>query len=139
MQPIDLNQLSRLVSVKTGNNTEFKTIEKIGSGYHSEGYKLTTAEGKTFFLKYVRSHDLGFEFPERQIMSLMVSNGMAERSGAVPPVGVIVVTQNEETILSKIDESTKVFTNSGSFTTCSGSFPNFVIIPLTSLYSGWLL
>lgn len=110
MEHIDLAVFSRLASKKLKKEVEFSEVEKIGSGYHSDGFKLTTSEGESYFLKYVHSHDLGFEFPERQIASLLVSNGMGERVKNNPPsVGVIVTTDEDEVILPKINEFTKVF------------------------------
>ncbi len=105
----DLKKLSQLITDKLGIDTEIISFDKAGSGYHSEGYKLSSSNGKTYFLKYVRSHDLGFEFPERQVASLLISNGMTERASKyVRPVGVVVLNEDEEVILPRITPSTKV-------------------------------
>jgi thiamine kinase-like enzyme len=110
MSEINLPLFSKLVSEKLGQKVNFTNIEKIGSGYHSDGFKVTAEDGRSFFLKYVRSHDLGFEFPERQIMSLMVSNSMGQRASNDPAsVGVVVLNRNEELILPDITDSTKVY------------------------------
>jgi len=111
MHKINLQKFSELTSKKTGREIIFSTIEKIGSGYHSDGFKLTTKEGDSFFLKYIKSHDLGFEFPERQAMTLMVSNAMEKRScGDSPaPIGVIVVNGEEGTILPELTESSEIY------------------------------
>lgn len=112
MENIDLKQLSRLASSKMGKTVSFVSIEKIGSGYHSDGYKLITSDKKEFFLKYVRSHDLGFEFSERQIMSLMVSTGMGKRASNdknPAPIGVIVLNGKDEMMMPEPDISTRVY------------------------------
>lgn len=110
MDDINLTTFSKLVSEKTGKTVIFSKIEKIGSGYHSDGFKLTTDDGHFYFLKYVRSHDLGFEFPERQISSLLVSNSMGERAKNNPKsVGVIILNENNETILPDITDKTKIY------------------------------
>ncbi len=110
MNTIDLAKLSKLVSSKTGEVIEFISIEKIGGGYHSDGFKLTTSNGKTFFLKYVRSNDLGSEFPERKIMSLMVSNGMGKRVANHPaPIGVIVTNEFGDVIMPDLTPTTAVY------------------------------
>lgn len=107
----ELKVFSDLVSKKTNSNVVFIDVEQIGSGYHSDGFKLTSEDGRLFFLKYIKSHDLGFEFPERQVMNLMVSNGMGERSvGKNPnPVGVVVKNNNESVMLPYVDDSTKMY------------------------------
>ncbi len=110
MNDINLDTFSKLVSEKLGKQITFSEIEKIGGGYHSDGFKLSTTDGKSFFLKYVRSHDLGFEFPERHIMSLMISNGMGQRARNNPAsVGVVIQNEHEEIMLPEITDSTKVF------------------------------
>jgi thiamine kinase-like enzyme len=110
MSKINLNKFSKLLSEKIGKKTIFSKIEKVGSGYHSDGFKLTASNGKKYFLKYVRSHDLGFEFPERQIMSLMTSNGMGKRTKNNPaPIGIIIQNKKEEFILPEITVDTKVY------------------------------
>jgi len=110
MSEINLPLFSKLVSEKLGKKVNFTNAEKIGSGYHSDGFKLTTNDNQEFFLKYVRSHDLGFEFPERQIMSLMVSNSMGRRANNDPAsVGVVVLNEDKEIIFPDITDSTKVY------------------------------
>lgn len=111
MENIDLHVLSELVSLKTGEVVEFVGAEKIGTGFHSNGYRLTDANGKRYFLKDVKSNNLGFEYTERQVMSLLVSNGMAERAGGENPrpIGVLVVNEDQGTILPSITHDTKVF------------------------------
>lgn len=107
---LDLGMFSRLLSQKTGRETVIVSALQIGGGYHSEGFQLTTSDGRSFFLKYVRSHDLGFEFPERQIASLLVSNGMGMRAKNNPaPVGVVVADGDTAVMLPEITDTTKVY------------------------------
>lgn len=110
MNKINLNTFSKLLSEKIGKPVTFTKVEKIGGGYHSDGFKLSATNGKFYFLKYVRSHDLGFEFPERHIMSLMISNGMGQRAKNDPsPVGVIIQNEHSEIMLPEITDSTKIY------------------------------
>lgn len=110
MNEINLDAFSRLLSEKLGRQITFSKVEKVGGGYHSDGFKLSTTDGKFYFLKYVRSHDLGFEFPERHIMSLMISNGMGQRANNDPQsVGVIIENEHGEIMLPEITDSTKVY------------------------------
>ncbi len=110
MDNIDLQKISSLITQKLNKKVEIIGIEKIGSGYHSDGFKLTTKEGHNFFLKRVKSHDLGFEIPERKVMSLLISNGMGYRSGLEPkPIGVILDNKNETGIIPEITEETAIY------------------------------
>ena len=111
MQEINLATFSDLVSEKLGRKVVFVEAEKIGSGYHSDGFKLKTADGEFFFVKYIKSHDLGFEFPERQAMTLMVSTGMGRRaSGDNPaPVGTVVLDGEKSMMLPELGETSKIF------------------------------
>jgi len=110
MHEIDLDVIADVVSKRMARRVVFTSIEKIGSGYHSDGFRLTTDDGRFFFLKYIKSHDLGFEFPERQIASLLASNGMGRRAGNIPAsVGVIVLNGTDAAILPDVTEETRVF------------------------------
>lgn len=107
---INLGNISRLASEKLSQEVVFTNIEKIGSGYHSNGYKLTTSEGILYFLKEVKSHDLGFEFPERKVFSLMVSNSMSKRSNINPKsVAVILEDKGIEVVLPEVTQETKIY------------------------------
>jgi thiamine kinase-like enzyme len=110
MNRIDLPKISSLIFQKLGKEVELLSAEKIGSGYHSDGFKLTAKNGQTYFLKRVKSHDLGFELPERKVMSLLLSNGMSRRSALQPqPIGVILSNKNETGIIPEINEETEIY------------------------------
>lgn len=107
---IDLKKISELISQKLNQEIEIKNIEKIGSGYHSDGYKLTTDNGKNFFLKRVKSHDLGFEFSERKVSSLLVGNNMAKRAGFKPkPIGVVLANKGGMDFIPEVFEETEIY------------------------------
>ncbi|OGZ42188.1 MAG: hypothetical protein A3C80_04380 [Candidatus Ryanbacteria bacterium RIFCSPHIGHO2_02_FULL_45_43] len=107
---IDLQKISSLISQKLDRTVELVGIEKIGSGYHSDGFKLTAKDGHSFFLKRIKSHDLGFEIPERKVMSLLISNGMYRRSGFQPQsVGVILENKDEAGIIPEVNEETAIY------------------------------
>lgn len=110
MVDINLQSLSKLISEKTGKKLVFNTIEKIGSGYHSDGFKVSTEDNQSFFLKCIRINDIGFEFPERHISSLMVGHSMGKRAKNNPaPIGVIVSSEGKEVMLPEIDHETRVY------------------------------
>jgi len=110
MAEIDLKQISGLMSVKLGKPIVLTASEKVGSGYHSDGFKLTAQDGTCYFLKYIKSHDLGFEFPERRIASLHVSDGMNRRAQNSPAaLGVIVSDQGKAIMLPELTETTQVY------------------------------
>jgi len=110
MKNIDLVKISFILSQKLNRPTEVIGIEEAGSGYHSDGFKLTTKDGQNFFLKRVKSYDLGFEFPERKVASLLVSNGMGSRYDFGPkPMGVILENKDEIAMLPHVDEDTLIY------------------------------
>jgi len=110
MSGINLQSLSKLISEKTGKKVTFNKIEKIGSGFHSDGFKVSSEDNRSFFLKCVKVNDIGFEFPERQISSFMVGHAMSKRAGNNPaPIGVVVTSEGKEVLLPEIDHSTKVY------------------------------
>ncbi len=56
-------ELEKVLSSKLEKNIEIKEIAKIGTGYHSDGFRIMTNENKEFFLKRIKSYDVGFGFP----------------------------------------------------------------------------
>ena len=91
MNTIDLKKISVLLSEHTGTPVEITDIEKAGSGFHSDGFRIATKDGRAFFLKRIKSLEGGFEFPERRVSALQVSNSMAQRANQYPlPIGVIL-------------------------------------------------
>ncbi len=111
MPEIDLKELSELISRKLARGVDLTGVEKIGSGYHSDGFKLTAADGSSFFLKHLKSHDLGFEFPERKAMTLMVSDGMGKRAGDGNPraLGVITHSGSSGVFLPELSEESELY------------------------------
>lgn len=110
MRDIDLRKISDLISEKLKSRVEIVKCEKIGSGYHSDGFKISAKNGRSFFLKHVRSAGIGFEIPERKISSLLVSQGMGRRAGARPgSVGVILNNKNQSVVMPEIAEETKIY------------------------------
>jgi len=110
MENINLERISKLLSEKIGENIVINRIELIGSGYHSDGFKLTSSDDRSFFIKRVKSNDLGFEFPERKVSSLLVSDGMGKRSGqGVKPIGVILENENQGFVMPEINDNTKIY------------------------------
>ena len=107
---INLAALSRAYSDKMGRKITFTGIQKIGSGYHSDGFQLTSSDGRSFFVKYLRSHDLGFEFPERKVMSLMVSHGMGRRARSdTASLGAIIIDGDDGLVLPEITDTMKIY------------------------------
>ena len=109
MKDLNLEEISRLVSQKTGQTVVFTNCEETGGGFHSIGYKLTSKGGRNFFLKRVHTQGLGLERPERKIFSLLTSDVMAKRAGLAPhPVGLIIKEQ-EAVFMPELNEHTEVF------------------------------
>lgn len=110
MQNINLDKISELLSKKTATNVKLEKIQPAGSGFHSDGFKLTASDGRMFFLKRIKSCDGGFEFPEKMINSLLVSDGMARKAGLNPmPIGVIVKNGDRHSIAMEINEETQAY------------------------------
>ncbi len=106
---MDKKLASRLLEKVLNKSVDIAKVDFLGSGYHSNGYKLTTNEG-VFFLKELKSEDRGFEFPERKISSLLVSHGMNVRANVWPKsFGVVTVDKNELNTFTKVGEECQVF------------------------------
>ncbi len=107
---IDKNALSKALTEKLGKEIQITGIEKIGGGYHSDGYKAISTDGKTYFVKKFKSHDLGFVFPERKVFSLLLSDGMAKRAQQKPlPVGILLANKDETKIIPDITDETEIY------------------------------
>lgn len=108
---LNLKKLSKIIEEKTGKNIKIEKIEKIGSGYHSDGFKLSLKNSdEKFFLKKIKSHDLGFEYPERKIASILLSHSMAKKNGLSPkPLGAILLNENNFYNVPSVNEKTEIF------------------------------
>lgn len=110
MNTINTEQIAKLLSKKIGEDVVITAIEPAGSGFHSDGFKLSTKNGKRYFLKRVKSIQGGFEFPERKIQSLLVSDSMARRTELAPqPIGVVVKNGHHSGIAMEITEMSEVY------------------------------
>lgn len=110
MNEINLIGFSKLLSEKFNKQIIISGVEKIGGGYHSDAFKLSTSDGEFYFLKRVRSHDLGFEFLERHVMSLITSDVMGKRVKNNPSsIGVIIQGEENQIIFPEITEKTKIY------------------------------
>jgi Phosphotransferase enzyme family len=110
MPEFDQEKISALIAARLGRRFDIIKIEDAGSGYHSNGYKITSAQGEALFLKRVKSNDFGFEIPERRLSSFLVSHGMAARSGLDPqPVGVIVKNTKESMMIPDVNEGVEIY------------------------------
>ncbi len=106
---MDKKEVSDILSKKLSKKIVVKELVLVGSGYHSDGYKVVTTEGKEYFIKRIKSQDLGFEFPERKIMSLLVSHSMS-RSADISPKTIGIAVKNEEIeFLPEITDSTEIY------------------------------
>ncbi len=110
MSDIDISKISQAISQKLGEKVELVTIEKIGSGFHAHGYKVTAKDGRHFFIKRVHTDEMGFEFPERKLASLLVGHNMANRFGTSPrSIGLIVENGDHSVVLPDITEETTIY------------------------------
>ena len=110
MQNLDLENLSELISHKLGRDIRFIKCEPLSSGYHSNGYCLYTINGEKFFIKKIKSDDLGFELPERKINSLLISNQMSQHFPPHPKgIGVLIKNQDIKYLLPEVDDQTEIY------------------------------
>ena len=110
MEDIHLERISRALSQKLNEEVALVSIEKIGRGYHAEGFKATARDGRDFFIKRISSVVQGFEYPERKVASLMVGHGMAKRANRRPlPVGVFTETNGVLEAIPDISQNTVVY------------------------------
>lgn len=110
MLDINLEQISQLISKKVGKDIVIEKIEKFKSGYHSDGFKLLAKDGCNYFLKKIKSNDLGFEFPERKLSSLLVSHSMHRRINLKPQaIGIILANKEFSEMLPDLTESTDIY------------------------------
>lgn len=110
MEGISREKLSTLLSEKLSKDIEIIEIVPAGSGFHSSGFKLLSKTGEAFFLKKIKSGGAGFEFPERKLASLLVSDSMGKRQEGHPqPIGVIVSTGEKEGFIPSITHETDIY------------------------------
>jgi hypothetical protein len=106
---ITKKELSMILSKRSGKMVTVKEIEQVGSGYHSDGYRVVTSDGEKYFIKRARAEDIGFEFPERKVMSLLVSHSMAKRAKMMPgSLGVIIKNESID-FVPEISESSEIY------------------------------
>lgn len=107
-----LDNLSQAIAKKIGREAEIINIEKISGGFHSEAFKIALKDqpDKPLFLKTVKSSELGFEYPERKIASLLLSHSMARQADANPrSLGVFLADELNIRDLGEIGEATEVY------------------------------
>ncbi|MDE1850607.1 MAG: phosphotransferase [Candidatus Micrarchaeota archaeon] len=106
---MDKAGLSELLTKKLNREVEVTDIVKVGSGFHSNGYKIATKGGENYFIKQVTSEDMGFEFPERKLMSLLVSHSMLSKHENYPNSIGVAIKNDKFEFLPEIDENTQVY------------------------------
>ena len=106
---LDLNSLSEGLSKKLGRAIVIEKAEPVGKGFHSEGFKITSKTGETFFMRKMKSYKMGFAFPERKISSLNVSHRMANRIKGPKSIGVFVEHKGKAESMPEFDENTAIY------------------------------
>lgn len=106
---IDNASLSELLTNRLNRNVEVTDISQIGSGFHSDGYKISTKNGDSYFIKKVKSEDMGFEFPQRKVMSLLVSHSMLSAHKNYPNSIGVAVKNDKLEFLPHIDDKTEIY------------------------------
>lgn len=106
---MDKKEISDMLTKRFGKKITVKELILIGSGYHSDGYKVVTDQGKEYFIKKIKSEDMGFEFPERKIMSLLVSHSMLKRADISPKTFGIAIKNKKMEFLPEITDSTEIY------------------------------
>ena len=106
---MDKKEISIILTEKLGKKVTVIEILLIDSGHHSEGYKIVTQEGNSYFVKKIKSYDIGFEFPERKISSYLVSHSMLKRADIAPKTIGVVIKNTGMEFLPEIKESTEIY------------------------------
>jgi len=106
---MDKQEISEILTRKLGKKVVVRDVTLVGSGYHSDGYKITTDSEAVYFIKKIKSHDIGFEFPERKIMSLLVSHSMAKKHNIHPNSIGVVIKNDKMEFLPEISEDTEIY------------------------------
>ncbi len=107
---MEKEELSKVLTSRIGKEVIVTDIQLVGSGYHSEGYKIITKDGNCYFVKKIKSEDLGFEFPERKVNSLLVSHGMLKRHMNSHPNSIGIAIKNQSLkFLPEINDKTEVY------------------------------
>jgi hypothetical protein len=110
MSDLNLTALSKILSAALGHEVVLVHAEQIPGGYHADAFKAVAADGSAYFIKKYRSHDLGFEYPERKLAALSVSHRMAGRSSVGPSsIAVAVDAGNGIVPAPEIAESGAVY------------------------------
>lgn len=106
---MDKKEASEIISKKFGKKIDVERVELVGSGYHSNGYKISASNGEAYFIKKIKSFDMGFEFPERKIMSLLIGHSMAQRANIAPKSIGVAVKNKEIEFIPEINENTEIY------------------------------
>lgn len=109
MEEIDLDELSKILSEEYKTEIKAIKLEKISSGYHSDGFKISCDNGKCFFIKRVKTKDMGYEVPERKVYSLLVGDAMSKRVGNEPRSVGVVVLNNKAVKIPEINEDSQFY------------------------------
>ena len=106
---MDKKEISKILTKRLRKEININKIEPSGSGRHSDGYKLITDTGEEFFIKKIKAYNMGFEFPERKISSLLIGHAML-RNVDIPPKTIGVAVKNKEMeFLPEISEETEIY------------------------------
>lgn len=110
MEDIDIAKVSEALSERLGEKLNLVSIEKAGSGYHAEGYKVTNKDGRQFFLKRILHNQFGFEYNERKLASMLVGHNMARRAGAKPQsLGLLLENNGHMRPMPEIHDETIIY------------------------------
>lgn len=110
MKTINLQKISKLLTNKLGRKININFIERLGSGFQADGFRLVSENGEKFFIKRIKQHGIGYEFPERKIGAFMISESMTKKHDFVPqPLGIIMENGEESTMMPDLTENTKIY------------------------------
>jgi len=106
----DLNTWSDILTEKLDQKITLTKIEEYLDGYQSKSYLLTDISNKKFFLKQIKHNVRGFEYPAKEISSLMTSGFMQDNTNILPKnLGLLIEHKSELFIIPKIDNSDNIY------------------------------
>lgn len=95
---LDLNEWSKRLTKQLGYNINIVKINDYLDGYQSKSYILTDTSNKKFFAKQIKHNVRGFEYPAKEISSLMTSGFMQDNTKLSPRNLGLFISKNSELV-----------------------------------------
>ena len=106
----DLNIWSDILTKTLDQKINLIKIEEYLDGYQSKSYILTDSSNKKFFAKQIKHNVRGFEYPAKEISSLMTSGFMQDNTQLSPRNLGLLINKNSELLsLPTITTDDKIY------------------------------